>query len=105
MLLILGCASPLLVPTEHDAERARVQWPTATLSSLSEGQQLYVSKCGSCHYLYRPHQFAAEKWVEEMDEMAGRAKLTSSEKERVLVYLVTMAGSSDTAAKARLFNP
>lgn len=59
-----------------------------------EGRKLYVVKCGSCHYLYRPGAHTPDEWVEQMEEMAERAKVTDVEREAILQYLVTMAVDS-----------
>lgn len=90
MLFATGCISPLLIPAEQDVSRAKVKWESVTLGSLKQGHQLYMSKCGSCHYLYRPPKFSEEKWKKEMPDMSERAKISKIEQEHILTYLLVM---------------
>ena len=78
-------------PTTADASRASVHFPDVTLSELSHGRTLYVSRCGSCHALRRPGELAPEQWQSELDEMRTKngVKLSDTEARAILRYLVT----------------
>jgi hypothetical protein len=58
---------------------------------LEEGRQAFVDGCSSCHALPRPEQKRADQWPKILDEMAGEAKLTPSQKRLIGQFLVTMA--------------
>lgn len=90
LLGILAC-TPLFYPTSKDVERARHLWHDADSLQLVTGRQLYIDRCGTCHYLYRPHQFTPEEWKHNIDEYADEAKLTPQEKQLILRYLITMS--------------
>ena len=98
LLLLARCTALIIAPTEADAIRAQEHWPDATVTSLQEGHQLYKQKCSSCHYLYPPEKFSAEKWSKEVDHMKERANLTTAETESILRYLLTMCEESATAS-------
>lgn len=60
---------------------------SANYEQLVEGRKLYVSKCGSCHSLHLPHQYSADVWIKNIDEMQERAKISESEKKLIADYL------------------
>jgi hypothetical protein len=87
-LLIAACgASAIPQPTESDARWAATRWPGITQAELAEGRALYVRKCGGCHTLWEPSVVVGGDWPATFMEMSGRAKLTSSDRERVRRYL------------------
>lgn len=73
---------------------------SAQLATVQQGYKLYVNKCGSCHYLYRPHKFSDTKWKAEMPEMAEKAKINEEETKLVLNYLLTISEVELTKATA-----
>jgi hypothetical protein len=53
-----------------------------------DGDRLfYEARCGVCHVPYAREQFAPAEWPSILDEMAPRAGLTKSQRERVRSYL------------------
>jgi len=90
LFTLAGCSDTLHLPTEHDLALAPVNGNNMDIESLDNGYNLYVNKCGSCHYLYRPTRFSEEKWKMEVPKMAGKAKLSQEQQELVLQYLLTM---------------
>ena len=83
------------VPTAADATRGSAHFPDVTLSELSQGRTLYLSRCGSCHALKRPSELPPVQWQAELDEMRTKngVKLSDGEARAILRYLV-VAGSS-----------
>ena len=83
LILLSGCAASLYQPLPEHA--------TASVSheQLVEGRSLYVSKCGSCHSLYLPHQYTPEVWAHNLDEMQERSKMSDAEKKLVYDYIVS----------------
>ncbi len=86
----IGCATPLLVPQDLDVARNLALGRPAELSKLQEGHKLYINKCGTCHYLYRPHQFTLEKWEKLMPDMKVEAKLNDAENQLITDYILAM---------------
>jgi mono/diheme cytochrome c family protein len=86
-----GCAGQLHVPVEADAARASQRWPGTTLADLQRGRGLYVNHCSSCHTLYRPEQYPADKWRGLVGEMTERAKLSADQVETIVRYLEASA--------------
>jgi len=83
-------------PTSADATRVSSHFPDVTLSELSQGRSLYLSRCGSCHVLRRPAELAPDQWQAEVDEMRTKngVKLSDGEARAILRYLVMAASSS-----------
>jgi|SRR5688572_19272820 len=78
---VYGCSTALYKPLPEHA--------TAMVShdQLLKGRVLYVSKCGSCHTLYKPHQYTEQVWIHNLDEMQERAKMNDVDKLLILEYL------------------
>lgn len=89
-LLTGGCVPALMLPTTADVERANTTGYVITFEALEEAHKLYISRCGNCHFLYRPYQFTKEKWDQVMPDMKKEAKLTNQEYELLLKYVAIM---------------
>lgn len=90
-LLPSGCTALVPEPTPRDVAWAQQKWPASAVQELHQGRELYVRKCAGCHHLIAPERFSPDRWIEEVHEMAERARLSEPETELVLRYLVTMA--------------
>jgi hypothetical protein len=83
-----GCAAGTGVPVlASDQKWASERWPGTTLSDLSRGHDVFVSRCSSCHSLPRPELKSPDEWTGVLDEMAARAKLSSMDRDFVNRYL------------------
>lgn len=89
-IMSVGCAAPLVKPTQTDADRAHTKWENANLASLELGRTVYSERCGGCHKLYSPNAFSEKKWLHEIPKMSTKANLTSREQQLVREYLLTM---------------
>jgi mono/diheme cytochrome c family protein len=89
--LVLGCAGQLRPPTAADVALASARWPGTTLADLQQGQRTYSARCSTCHALYRPDAFPAQKWQGFVEEMVVRAKLSPDDVRDIVRYLVTAA--------------
>lgn len=52
-----------------------------------EGEKLYKRKCRQCHLLISPKKYTDYEWEEFLEHYAKEAKLTKSEKEKILEFL------------------
>ncbi|HEX2877492.1 MAG TPA: cytochrome c [Polyangiaceae bacterium] len=88
-----GGSSPFPEPTAADQARGSAHFPDVTLSELSHGRTLYVSRCGSCHALKRPLELAPAQWQAEVTEMRSKngVKLSDSEAQAIIRYLTVAA--------------
>jgi cytochrome c5 len=88
-------ASAVPQPTAADASRGSAHFPGLTLSELSRGRTLYVSRCGSCHALKRPAELSPERWQVEVGEMRDKngVKLSDSDAQAIARYLAVAAGA------------
>ena len=92
-IFLAGCASALYQPLPEHA--------TASVSyeQLVQGRAVYVNKCGSCHSLYLPHQYTAEVWAHNLDEMQERSKMSDEEKKMVYDYIISAPVAADSVKK------
>lgn len=58
------------------------------LQELTVGRKLYIQNCGSCHNLYKPEKYTADKWAHEIDEMKAQAKITDVQAALIFKYLI-----------------
>lgn len=59
----------------------------ATVSYTSVEEKVYFEKCGGCHRVYKREDFTKEKWINELEEMTKRAKLSDEDKKMILEFL------------------
>jgi cytochrome c5 len=93
---LVACGgSPIPHPTAADAARGTTQFADLTLSELSQGRTLYVSRCGSCHTLKRPAELKPEQWEHEVGEMREKngVKLSDQETQAIVRYLSVAASA------------
>lgn len=90
LILLAGCAAPLIEPTQQDATRASARWEGTDLNALIEGKKLYTQHCGNCHKLFRPAQFTEEKWLHELPKMKTKASIGEPQIKLIEHYLLTM---------------
>ena len=89
-MILDGCASTLLTPTEFDSQRASLKWSDMNLEKMQTAHRLYINKCGNCHFLYRPNRFSEEKWRAEMPDMKKEAKLNDEQIDLITKYILVM---------------
>jgi cytochrome c5 len=63
-------------------------------TSIVEGEKIFTTKCGRCHDLKAPANYTSNQWRPIMNDMAGKAKLTTDEKANVLAYVINNAKAS-----------
>ena len=73
--------SNLYVPGSSDVTS------NATLEELTQGRQLYIDNCSSCHGLYSPDNFSASQWKSIVSVMAPRTPMSTSEVQLVTEYV------------------
>ena len=90
--LFTGCVTVgMPVATSTQLERAVQATPGVTAEQVMEGRSLYVRRCGNCHQLIEPKLREPDEWPAEVDRMAQRANLTPEQRQRVVLYLQTVA--------------
>lgn len=79
---------PLLVVVLLSACSSSVNNTGAGTTKFPEGKELYVAKCTACHRAYEPEQHTKEEWQKQVEEMGSKAKLSETEKQLILSYLL-----------------
>lgn len=59
---------------------AEAKWPGTKLDDLKQGEAIYTTKCTRCHKNFEITRFTEQKWQQDIDRMAPKAKLTPEEK-------------------------
>ena len=76
----VSCGSQLYVPIESSEN--------ISVENLKTGRAFYVKNCASCHPLFIPSQFSAQKWLFNLNEMQVRANIKDAEKNLIYQYLI-----------------
>ncbi len=95
-----GCGSAFPPPGAAEVGAVKERDPAARVENLEHGRALYLGKCGGCHLLIEPGQFAADAWPEKVERMQGerRVHLEPDEARDLVRYLV---GASAVARSGR----
>lgn len=85
-----ACSSAFPPPGAAEVGAVKARDPSARVENLEHGRALYLGKCGSCHMLIEPGQFAAEAWPAKVERMQGeeRVHLAPDEARDLVRYLV-----------------
>jgi hypothetical protein len=83
LAVLLSCCAPTLyIPTNAHVST------DATLEELKTGRDLYVQKCSSCHNLYLPTDYRADRWKGILDTMQVKARISEQQKVAINKYLL-----------------
>jgi len=63
------------------------------VGNAAEGQQIYSTKCTTCHGFKNPAHFTVKEWGPIMKSMAIKANLSELEKSNVTAYALSKAKS------------
>lgn len=83
----------------EDVDYATKKWNTSSMDQLNKGYLLYVSKCGSCHYLHKPAKFPEAKWLEVLPKMGKKAKLNEEEINCISKYIISKCNATNSSGK------
>jgi len=86
VFVLYSCNPKMYTPTASSVTGS------VTLENLTEGRNLYVSKCGECHRLHKASQYSSSEWKHNVDKMQKKAHITDSQKELVYQYLIAAPG-------------
>lgn len=73
-------AKPAFMPSQKQLEVANTRWAGTMPHEITQGQEIYVTKCSTCHMAYDIMEFSEKKWIREIDHMSPKANLTPEEK-------------------------
>ena len=54
---------------------------------IASGQRVFETRCGKCHGLKNPGNYTQVRWVDLVNVMAPKARITDEEKAQVLAYV------------------
>ena len=81
-------SQPSLVPDYADLTIAQSHWQGTTLSDLTDGYNLYTSKCVDCHEMKLPQDFSVDDWNAILPKMGRKAHLDSTQYASVYHYVL-----------------
>ena len=61
-----------------------------TLTSIRRGHEVFMLKCGECHYYMMPEEVDIMDWEDTMPEMIRHAGLGRAEEHAVLDYVIAV---------------
>ncbi len=97
VLLFCACSAKVAMLSQADADRGKIKFPGATLTSLNEGKAHYEQYCGTCHGLKKTTSESEAEWnrivpemVKKTNKKAGSEVVDAKKQELILQYVVTM---------------
>lgn len=75
------------IPNPSDAMAAKSGKP---LGAIQRGHEIFMLKCGECHYYMMPEEVDIMDWEDTMPEMIRHAGLGRAEERAVLDYVVAV---------------
>jgi len=104
MKRVAGAVSLLLLAAFQGCETTSSTAPAVTpamagktnsVQQLTEGRQLFVSRCIDCHSLPPIAKYSAQQWPALVDKMSGRAHLKPNQRDAVVAYLLAAKFTKD----------
>lgn len=90
--LLVACgAGSIPKPTALDTERAQEKFPGTERADLERARKLLLSRCSSCHRVPKPEKHPPGRWPELIEAMVGPAKLSDTEREDILRFMIVMS--------------
>lgn len=77
------------MPSAKQMEIVQVRWPGSVPAEVTEGQNIYVTKCAECHIAYDINEFSEKKWIHEIEKMSPKAHLTAEEKLKLSKHILS----------------
>ncbi|HRH36044.1 MAG TPA: hypothetical protein PKY12_13350, partial [Catalimonadaceae bacterium] len=78
-------------PGSEELTAIQVRNPNVTMASLDEGYLLYTKgACINCHGPENIYKYSEKRWVSILDEMAPKAKISTSQKAAVYAYILAI---------------
>lgn len=81
MTLMVSCTSKSFPVTEKG---------TNITDKITQGKIIFENSCGKCHDLPDPQRYSSEKWVEIINWMAPKAKITQEQQQLVYQYVMSV---------------
>jgi hypothetical protein len=83
-----------LAPAAVQAGQTR--FPTVTAASLEGGRQLFLHHCNTCHRFPALGAYTVADWRRIVPSMASRAKLSTSDGDAILSFILVAQMSAST---------
>jgi cytochrome c5 len=90
-----------LEPGEAALKAIQAKDAAVTAETLKEGYAVYSGPCTNCHGKKNLYKQTDAEWQEDINRMAGRAKITDAQKDALSKYVLAMrmAKANSTPAK------
>lgn len=90
-----AAAAPAAPSTSDLVKAAQAKWPDITAQTIDEGKDLYnTGACTGCHGPKNIAKRSEAEWPSIVERMAHKAKITDSQKDAVLKYVLAMKMAS-----------
>ena len=90
-----------LEPGEAAFKAVQVKFGAVTAETLKKGYAVYTGPCTNCHGKKNLYNQTDEEWLDDINRMSGRAKITEEQKDALWKYVLAMrmAKANPTPAK------
>lgn len=90
-----------LEPGDAALKAIQVKDAGVTAETLKEGYAVYTGPCTNCHGKKNLYKQTDSEWQDDINRMAGRAKITDAQKDALSKYVMAMrmAKANSTPAK------
>lgn len=88
-LTLAGCGVVIPRVTPELVTAAQQRDPALDAAALERVRTLYVDRCSSCHTLTDPRAYSAAEWPDWMHKMARKSKLSATDEQRMLTFVLT----------------
>jgi mono/diheme cytochrome c family protein len=85
LLFLMGCSV-----SKHVTQK-EIKKEVNTSEVIKSGKDLYENRCGKCHKLFAPSDYAIKRWPGIVDSMQPKANITDEQKAQILAYLSSEA--------------
>ena len=75
-------------PGDVELTAGKTKFPNLTLVELTKGYSIYHGACTNCHGAKNIPERSEEKWVDVLNAMAPKAKLSQEDKDAVWKYIM-----------------
>ena len=86
-------------PSEKQMAIVEQRWPQTGVAEVQQGQNIFVTRCTTCHGAKEITRFSEKKWLHEIDDMSPKAKLSAEEKLILTKYILSYREAFASAAK------
>ena len=93
-------ADGIYPPGNEELTAIQLQYKDVTLDKLKLGHSLYAeSACISCHSAQSIYKYDTTQWINILDDMARKARISDEQKDAVYKYILAIKAAKPKDAR------